>query len=167
MNRNASINNAVHGAAFGGHVELTIQLITRGANLNNAVSGAASGGHIELSHDLIRRGGSLNLAVQAAAGGGFIELVNDLIERGAELKYAVRGVATWEHTIKTEQEALHYLSFIRNAKLRRLLADKLHKKTIPSLDIKKLLTLSENLNHLMNANKMTFNQAQALLKADN
>jgi hypothetical protein len=50
--------------------------------------------------------------------------MNDLIARGADLKCAVRGIENWEHQIRTQEDASHFLSFIDNKELQKLVIEK-------------------------------------------
>ncbi|MES2216943.1 MAG: hypothetical protein V4501_00885 [Pseudomonadota bacterium] len=152
----------MHGAASGGYVELTQELISHGANLSNAVQGAAFGGHVALTNDLIARGASIDHAANGAASGGNVALINDLVLRGANVKQALWGAWNADHNISTQENALSFISFIDSFELRTLLADKA-KKTIETLDTKILLEQVTKLNQLMRENKLTFSQAQEYL----
>ncbi len=96
--KGAHVNDAVCGAAKGDHRELVEYLITqRGASLNHAVYGAAKGGHNEFVKNLLTRGANINNAVLGAGECGDIELVNELITQGASIDQAVLGAATGNH----------------------------------------------------------------------
>ncbi len=99
VSHEASVNSALTGASIGGHVALLKYLLTwEGASLDTAVWGAAISGQIILVLDLLKKGASLDYAVRGAAFGGQVALVKKLLLRGASLDLAVYGAATGGHT---------------------------------------------------------------------
>jgi hypothetical protein len=81
----ASIDEAVFGAALGGHQVYADALIECGASIENAVDGAAAGGHQAYAEALILRGASIDWAVFGAAAGGHQACADALRIRKPEL----------------------------------------------------------------------------------
>lgn len=116
----ASLNDAVHGAARGGHIDLINTLVNKGASLNYAVCGAAIEGNVALIDKLISEGAPLSFAVVGVADGGFIELMDNLLSRSAYevnlLKQAAMAAAIKGH-IDLIQKIIERAAILNNQEL--------------------------------------------------
>lgn len=84
--KNTYYNNAVYGAAKGGHLWLIEQLSPYIKHWNWALEGACEGGHKDLVKMFIDKGANnFGLGLNAACKGGYIELVQLMIDLGIDL----------------------------------------------------------------------------------
>jgi hypothetical protein len=156
--RGAKIDWAVSGAAYGGHTKQVEELLARGAKIDWAVSGAAFGGHTKQVEELLARGAKIDWAVYGAAFGGHTKQVEELLARGAKIDWAVSGAAYGGHL--SETRALRFLSLMDNDKLRTSFAKKA--ESIFKFNIIDLLKQATQINKYMKEKNLNFDQALAL-----
>ena len=79
------LNSGLQGACRGGHLELTMLMISHGADdWNNGLYGACRGGHLELTMLMISKGAdNWDHSLQGACRGGHLELARLMISKGA------------------------------------------------------------------------------------
>jgi esterase/lipase len=156
--RGAKIDEAVRGAAIGGHTKQVEELLARGAKIDWAVYGAAFGGHTKQVEELLARGAKIDWAVYGAAFGGHTKQVEELLARGAKIDWAVSGAAYGGHL--SETRALRFLSLMDNDKLRTSFAKKA--ESIFKFNIIDLLKQATQINKYMKEKNLNFDQALAL-----
>ena len=91
--KDTDINDAVWGAAIGGHKILLQELLeNKDAHINWAVRGAACGGHKILLQEFLKKGADIKYAVTGAAQGGHKILLRELLEKkGADINWAMQA----------------------------------------------------------------------------
>ena len=85
--------SAVAQLAMENNREATEFLIRQGSSINQAVKGAAIGGHFIYVEELLNRGASINWAALGAAAGNYPEYAKKLVERGASNNWVAMGAA--------------------------------------------------------------------------
>ncbi len=107
-------------------------LIEKGASLNAAVSGAAFRGHKELVFKLLKDGALLCFAAESAAQGGHFDLVEELFfgnnyqRRMKNLSPAVKGALLGGY-LNDERSALQVLLSFKDHQLREAFVNEVHK----------------------------------------
>ena len=79
-----ALNDALMGAAAGGHKDLVQILLDKGVRPKTGLIGAAMGGHLDLVQLMLDKGAKPNMGLLGAAMGGHLDIVKLMFEHGAD-----------------------------------------------------------------------------------
>jgi len=89
-----ALNDALMGAAAGGHKDLVQILLDKGVKPKTGLIGAAMGGHLDLVQLMLDKGANPKMGLMGAAMGGHLNIVKLMFEYGANEKDEALEVAS-------------------------------------------------------------------------